>query len=119
MRIRLLIALLSFSLWSVAQESPRISTSFQDVPLNQAVSQLELESGYRFFYLPEWFGNTRITAEFVDTPLPEVLDKLFEQTLINYLITEGQRIILTQNNIVVDALPPGFFWAVRPGRRGN
>ncbi len=100
--------LLFYCILSRAQDpSNGITLSFENTELNQVLEAIEGTTDYRFFYLKDWLGDTRITASFENTPLSEVLETVFRDTFLNFYILED-RIILTQNSRIYDQLPDYF-----------
>src|SRR5690606_35811777 len=65
--------------------------------------------GLKFYYVQDWVSTQRFSGSFQDTPLPEVLDTIFGETLLNYYFLREDRIVITRNNIIYDQLPQGFF----------
>ncbi|MDC8004752.1 TonB-dependent receptor [Aureisphaera galaxeae] len=92
-----------------AQETKTITVSFQDEGLKEALLKIESATGLQFYFVDEWLKEKRITANYTETPLEEVLNDLFTDTIINYYILDGDKVILTQNNIIYDQLPEEFF----------
>ena len=91
-----------------AQEQ-RVTVSFQDTPLVDAIDEIESLTGQRFYFVEEWIGRSRVSGSFNDVPLDEVLESIFKETLINYFITQDGSVILTRNNIIIDQLPEEYF----------
>ncbi len=103
----ILLILLAMGIGS-AQEQ-RVTVSFQDTALADAISEIESITGQRFYYMEEWMGRSRISGTFNEVPLDEVLESIFKETLINYFITQDGSVILTRNNIIIDQLPEDYF----------
>ena len=79
-KVFFLFSMLLFIAVGHAQEE-RITLSFDNTPLDEAISSIEERSGLKFYFVEEWLGTSRITADFNDTPLDEVLDTIFQDTL--------------------------------------
>ncbi|MUP45512.1 TonB-dependent receptor [Gramella sp. BOM4] len=93
-----------------AQDSiQKLTINFNDVPLREALQQIEERSGLEIFYAEQWIPETLISKTFEETPLNEILDELFSETILNYYIFNGENIILTSNSRIYDKLPEGFF----------
>ena len=93
-----------------AQDTSELfSISFEDQTRREVLEKLEETTGYRFYYLNDWIGNDVISGTYQEIDIGKILDQIFEETNINYFIIEENKIILTENNIIYDALPDGFF----------
>jgi hypothetical protein len=53
-----------------------------------------------------------ISGSFINVPIPQILEKIFSETLLNFYLLDDKRIILTRNNVIYDELPQGFFLPV-------
>ena len=94
----------------IAQEViPKISISFNNVDLSEALASIESKSDYKFFYLKEWIENSKVSGDYNEMQVSLILDDLFKDTVLNFYITADKRIILLQNNQIYDTLPEGFF----------
>ncbi|MCR9263697.1 MAG: carboxypeptidase-like regulatory domain-containing protein [Flavobacteriaceae bacterium] len=108
------IIIVCMLLWSIqylfAQNSvPKISVSFTNVGLEEALTTIESKTGLHFFYLDHWIEGIRVSGTFQDTPVNEVLDSLLKDTVINYHMGGSNEVYLLQNNQIYDALPEDFF----------
>ena len=106
------ILLFFLILWgskALSQEGPLISLNFEERPFSEVITELERQSGYRFYFVEEWLPKRAISGSFQNQPLQEVLDTLLKDTLLNYHIMEDGKVVLTQNAIIVDTLPESFF----------
>ncbi|RZJ73461.1 TonB-dependent receptor [Flavobacterium sp.] len=107
MRKLLLLLLLALPMCIFAQQ--KISVSFSDVPVSDAIRQIETASGYKFFYDEAWFAQTEpVSASFTNTDLNTVLEQVFSQTNLNFFV-DGNRVILTRNSAIYNELPQNFF----------
>lgn len=110
MRSTLFIILLLVSLLSFAQEAqPKISIAFQDVPLKEVIVQLETKTSLEFYFIEDWFAGYRFTGAFEDASLEEILEEIFKETLLNFYSMDGNKIILTRNNVIYDQFPSEIF----------
>lgn len=91
------------------KEIPRISVSFTNVDVVEALKAIEEKSDYRFYYLPEWLEGVKVTGSYQDTQVSLILDDLFKNTVLNFYISEDDGIYLLQNNQIYDTLPEDFF----------
>lgn len=105
----LLLLLTLFTLGKIrAQNNQNISIHFENVSLKEAVLQLENVVPYTFYFDEEWMRGHFITKKFENKPLRNILDGIFENTNINYLLKDD-RIILVNNSYVYTELPDNFF----------
>ncbi|WP_245574827.1 TonB-dependent receptor domain-containing protein [Aequorivita capsosiphonis] len=94
---------------SFSQDTLNVNFKFNNTPLKEVISTIENKTDYRFFYLDEWLGNTTITGDYDNESITSLLDSVLNNTLLNFYIAQDQRVILTQNSIIYDELPEGFF----------
>ncbi len=95
---------------TIAQEEiPRISVSFTNVDVEEALGTIEEKSNYRFYYLADWLKGVKVSGTYQDTQVSLILDDLFKNTVLNFYIAEDNGIYLLQNNQIYDSLPDDFF----------
>ncbi|NJB70091.1 hypothetical protein GGR42_000553 [Saonia flava] len=96
--------------FSLAQsDSTRITLVVENESLKNVIDSLETKTNATFFYLEEWFGDELISIAFENETLPVVLEELLSKTELNFYILDGDKVILTKNNIIYDELPNNFF----------
>ena len=100
---------LVFVLISAIGLSQDLSLKFNNTPLKEALITIEEQSNYTFFFVEEWLADKQVSGSFSDVSVTDVLDAFFNETNLNYYITDDQRIILTKYTIIYDKLPEGFF----------
>ncbi|MDC6364841.1 MULTISPECIES: carboxypeptidase-like regulatory domain-containing protein [Flavobacteriaceae] len=91
------------------QEVPTISVSFANTNVEEALQEIEEKSGYKFFYLKDWLQGIKVTGNYQDKPVSDILDSLFKDTVLNYFIMDSDKIYLMQNNQIYETLPDDFF----------
>ncbi|WP_299290253.1 TonB-dependent receptor [uncultured Mucilaginibacter sp.] len=92
-----------------AQQPPKtFSVNFHGANIEQFVAELELKSGYHFYYNPVQFDSLKITLEVVNVPLQTILDRSFRNTNFHYAIVE-QQVFLTKGREIQTTLAAGFF----------
>ncbi len=108
---RLSVVLLFFGFFfSYSQnDTPAITISFENSDIKNVLDQIEEISGYEFFYVEDWLGRKKVSGDYQNTSLSTVLSDIFKDTLINFYVMEGNKVVLTRNNIIVDRLPENFF----------
>ena len=110
MRTALGIALILCFYWGSAQEHlPKITLSYTDISRKEVLHQIEEKTDFRFFYLDQWLGQERISGDYREIPLDEILTAIFKDTEVNFYVLSDVQIILTRNNVIYDTLPEGFF----------
>ena len=86
-----------------------VDIDFKQANIFQIVTDLKAKTGYQFFYDPAQFDSLKVTLAITQKPLGFILNKLFENTVYHYFITDDQEVILTRNLKISTELPPGFF----------
>ncbi len=110
MKAKLVVILFLFtSIYKMAgQDTPSITIRFNNVPLKEAILQLEEQTESSFFFEEAWLNNYFVTKSFDQQALKTILDGILHNTNINYFI-KGDRIILLNNSIVYPELPADYF----------
>tara|TARA_R110002050_G_scaffold95889_11_gene199544 strand:- start:1727 stop:4480 length:2754 start_codon:yes stop_codon:yes gene_type:complete len=95
------------------QNNPtKLSISFSESKLKSALDSIESKTNYRFYYLENWFGDKTITKNFNNESIEEILNQLCKNTQVNFYFFDDKKIIFTQNGIIYNVLPTGFFGEV-------
>ncbi len=92
-----------------AQDTLSARFQFENTPLKEAIKTIENKTDYRFFYLDEWLQNFTVSGNFDNEPISNLLESILNKTVLNFYISEDKKIILTQNSIIYNELPEGFF----------
>ena len=110
MKLKLVVLLFLFtSIYKMAgQDAQGITISFNNVPLKEAILQLEEQTASSFFFEETWLNNHFVTKSFDRQPINAILDGILQNTNINYFI-KGERIILLNNSVVYPELPDDYF----------
>ncbi len=66
----------------------------------QMIEEIESKSGFIFYYAPEWLDSLKVQSRYFEGTLSSVLDNIFTNTRINYIILED-RIIMTYNSPIL------------------
>ncbi|MFS4447299.1 TonB-dependent receptor [Maribacter sp. 2307UL18-2] len=90
-------------------EEPKITISFTDTNVREVMKSIEEKTQLNFYYVDDWLSNEAISGSYTDVAVTDILDAIFQNTIINYYVLDGEKVILTQNNIIYDELPNGFF----------
>ena len=95
--------------FTYAQEERTITIDFVDLKKIEVIELIESNSNYRFYFVNQWLDSTRISGSFEKASIETVLDSIFTNSSINYYLSNDNKIILTQNNIIRPTLPKNFF----------
>ncbi|HET8753115.1 MAG TPA: carboxypeptidase-like regulatory domain-containing protein, partial [Salinimicrobium sp.] len=99
----------SISFLQAQEKVEKISISVENATLEELFSEIENQTSYEFYYLENWLGNKRISVDFKEKSLNEILAQVLESSMLNFYVLDSRKVILTQNNIIYDELPAGFF----------
>ncbi|MDR3696350.1 TonB-dependent receptor domain-containing protein [Mucilaginibacter sp.] len=113
----LIIMLLSASLVT-AQNSPvkPISVNFQQAGTEQFVKDLELKTGYHFYYNSTQFDSLKVTLQLSDKTLNEILNAAFRNTGYHYTIVPAKLwVFLTSDKEIHPLVAAGYF-TPKPGQ---
>ena len=77
--------------------------------LEDVIKEIEERTDLHFFYVEDWMKSVTVTANFQNMYVEDVLEQVFEETLLNFHILDNNRIVITRSNIIYDRLPQGFF----------
>lgn len=89
-------------------DSDQISVRFENSSAIEAIEKIEQLSGYTFFYLDHWLKDISVRGDYENISLPDLLNAIFKNSIINYHITRDKRIILTQSSFIDPTLPDHF-----------
>ena len=90
------------------QDNKNITVSFNNTPLKEAVLKVETLSNKTFYFDETWLNGHFVTKDFENESLPKVLDELFSNTNINFVLNDGN-VILLNNTYVYTELPSDYF----------
>nr|WP_298869349.1 TonB-dependent receptor [uncultured Allomuricauda sp.] len=88
-------------------EGKRISLSFDDITISEALSKIEEVTDYEFYYLEEWLGTNLVSGEY-DSTIDVILEDILGKIEVNFYMLEANKVVLTKNSIVYDSLPEVF-----------
>lgn len=108
-----IMVLLSFKLVMAQNDSIKVSISFNDQNIVDVLNEIEELTEYRFYYVQDWLADTRVSGSYENIEIRELLENIFQETIINFYIFKDKRVALNRNNIIYDRLPPGFFGALK------
>jgi hypothetical protein len=94
---------------SAQKSDSKISIIFDNLSIEEALSEIEKNTAYHFYYAESWLDSTLIKGTYDAVSIENILEDIFENTLINFYILDQTTVILTKNSIIYDKLPEGFF----------
>ena len=100
MKLTIIIILLStLQLPARVFSQNNITLKLQSVQLQKALVQIEKKSNYRFLYNNDVIGSTvKVDVNAENTPVEEVLNKLFERTGLMYRVLNNNLVVITAQN---------------------
>ncbi len=85
----------------IANGQQKITLTFDNLSKTDIIKKIEEQSTYRFFYIENWFKETTLhSGIYKDVKLEELLNDIFDNSLINYFIYSNTKVILTQNSVI-------------------
>ncbi|WP_167617631.1 TonB-dependent receptor [Maribellus sediminis] len=90
--ILVLVALIQ----SVAQNE-KITLNVSNESFENIIYGLEEQTGYHFYYNPEWVDSLLFTVNINEGSLNEILDKLCQPRNLSFAIMAGKRIVFTKD----------------------
>ncbi|OOG76574.1 TonB-dependent receptor [Flavobacterium sp. A45] len=108
--IFIIITLTSFQTLFSQKINNKISIDFNNVNRRTAIQEIEKATDYKFYFNPKWLSNDTITISksYKEATINNILNGVFEDTNLNYYITNN-KVILTQNLLIYDKLPIDYF----------
>lgn len=96
------------ALTSAFSQQSNITIEFRNLSLKEALIQLEVTSGYKFYFQEEWFVKTDVSGAYSQKPLSEILSKILENSNLNFFIRD-KSVVLTKNSFIFKELPENYF----------
>lgn len=107
--LRLFLFFISFLNVHAQNEKDLITIDFNNETKQEVFTKIEANTQYTFFYIKDWLDASLFSGNFIASPIETILDALFSESELNFMVLEGTKIILTQNNLIYDQLPDTFF----------
>jgi hypothetical protein len=76
----------------------KITGSFSKIPLQEFFSTLENNYGIRFFYKKDWIKSKEANGNFTETPLIQVLNKVFTGNDLSFKFFQNSAVVITPLN---------------------
>ncbi|MFS4469143.1 carboxypeptidase-like regulatory domain-containing protein [Maribacter sp. 2210JD10-5] len=102
------LILLSFANLSAQQINNNVSIRAENKSLKEIFREIEAQTDYNFFFSEDWVVNINYTGSLNNLSVDDALSEILNETVLNHFLL-GNRIILTQNALIYDELPSGFF----------
>ncbi|WP_125723298.1 TonB-dependent receptor [Flavobacterium ustbae] len=105
-----LVVILSCNFSFSQNSNEKLSITFNNNTLSEALKKIEASTSYKFYFDPVWVDSnkTLISESYSNVTIDELLDKLFNKTDLNFIVLKN-KIILTLNQTIHESLPSGFF----------
>ncbi len=84
------------------------SVDFNQATINTIVSDLEAKSGFHFYYDLKSLDSIRVTVKVDQKPLATILDKVFENTNVHFIINKKD-VFLTKNKTINIELAQSYY----------
>ncbi|WP_405607439.1 carboxypeptidase-like regulatory domain-containing protein [Polaribacter sp. Asnod1-A03] len=89
-----------------AQQNQQITLTYTALTPKEVLKKIEEKTSYRFYYVDDWLNdNNLVSGNYINVALSEVLNDLFNNTLINYYIHSDQKVILSLNSVIHNRFP--------------
>jgi hypothetical protein len=110
MRNKLLLFVFLILAAAAKGQSPAlVSGHFVNQPAKKFFQQVEAQTPYYFYYDSTQVDSLVVNILVQDQPLPEVLQKVFRGTDLQFAIDEQNRVFITKKVTLLASLPPNFF----------
>lgn len=98
-----------------AQQNQQVTLTYSDLTCKEVLKKIEEKTAYRFYYVDDWLkDNNLVSGNYVNAALSEILNDLFNNTLINYYIHSDQKVILSLNSVIHNRFP-NLVWKEKEG----
>lgn len=99
----LLLLFFGFSQLTYSQDQKsNINLNYSNINRIDVLKKIESSTNYRFYFQEDWFDKSiLISGDFSNKSIPDILNKVFEDTDLNFFIDKN-KIILTKNSIIND-----------------
>jgi hypothetical protein len=109
-KILLALVILFFQLSYAQNSDEKVSITFTDQTLENAIKSIEASTSYKFYFDPVWLNSNKIliTGSYTDIKIDDLLDKILSKTDLNFIVL-NKKIILTLNSTIHNDLPANYF----------
>lgn len=104
------ILLFSFQLSVAQNQDEKLSLTFTNETLENAIKKIESASSYKFYFDPTWINSNKelISGVYTDVKIDDLLNKILSKTDLNFIVLQ-KKVILTLNSTIHDDLPSNYF----------
>ena len=93
------------SLGLVSQNKEKtISLEFSNLTKKEIFSLIEEKTNYHFFYIENWLDEEKLNSAYIDKNINYILNDILKNTTLNFLIIEGDKIIITKGKRIHKSL---------------
>ncbi len=101
-----------------AQEKQRtITGKYENIRLRELFTQVEAQTPYFFYFDAATLDTNKVTAEFTNATINQVLEKVFAGTAHQFAVGNDDKVYVTNGLRISTALPTGFFSSGPEARR--
>lgn len=109
-----LLLWLFFTSFLFAQGTTKpITINFNNQNTKSVIEKLESITSYTFYYDEKWFPVQLISGNYEDKSIEYILDKIVDNTDLNYFIDQN-KVIFTKNKLIYKNLPDNYFGQSTP-----
>lgn len=91
------------------QSPSLVSGHFVNLPVQKFFQQVEAQTPYYFYYDSTQLDSLVVNILVHDQPVPDVLQKVFRGTDLQFAIDEQNRVFITKKILLQASLPPNYF----------
>ena len=82
---------------NVYSQDAHVNLKFKDVTIKEAFNEIEVATSYKFIYSSDLFpSSTKVSGDFIDTKVSDVLSKILENTGFSYKLIDDNLIVLSK-----------------------
>ena len=108
-KLLLLTFFLSLNFAFSQKGTETISINFDNSKKIDILKKIESKSDYHFYFVEDWLDDQPFSGSYNNATLKYILNDIFNNSNINYYFIGDYKIILTNNNVIHDVLPIGYF----------
>ncbi len=103
----LICVLFGFLLTTKAQQTKEIS--FENTPLELALSQLSENFQLSIYFAPEWLAGQKVSGVFKDKSATDIINTLIENSSLNLFEVDPKHFVITRNTQIFSEVIEGFY----------
>ncbi|BFM43343.1 carboxypeptidase-like regulatory domain-containing protein [Flavobacterium sp. CFS9] len=86
----------------IYSQDQKISINYNNINRVEVLKKIEASTNYKFYFQNEWIdNNVLISGDYSNKTIQDILNKVFQDTDLNFFITKN-KVILTKNSIIYD-----------------